>query len=157
MVYECLYHHNISKHSLSYKQWCCMKQENTFIWLIKTFNFSLERANLSIVIGQNICDNLFTWFSHTKKAWQDLTMIFTPFESRTESSVTLVFISLLCYINRVLICASDKAIVNVTNILDSQTLICTKRSLGTLVTNFTQKMPECSHSIYFSIFKLENT
>ena len=41
-------------------------------------------------------------------------MIFTPFESGTESSVTLVFISLLCYINRVLICASDKAIVNVT-------------------------------------------
>ena len=41
-------------------------------------------------------------------------MIFPAFESGTESSVTLDFISLLCFINRVLICARDKAIVNIT-------------------------------------------
>ena len=41
-------------------------------------------------------------------------MIFTAFKSGTESSVTLVFISLLCFIKRVLICARDKAVVNIT-------------------------------------------
>ena len=41
-------------------------------------------------------------------------MIFTAFESVNESSITLVFLSILYFMDRALICTRDKAIVKVT-------------------------------------------
>ena len=41
-------------------------------------------------------------------------MIFTAFESVNKSSVSLVFLPILYFMDRALICTRDKAIVNVT-------------------------------------------